>query len=116
LEELKIPWASVISQKRKITFATTQDFIGSKTDLPEKYHILLDEYNNIFFVEDKFFDFVEILKFSQSLIGFSGSPLNSTKRNSLNIVSASRHWYCNLLHSLTWVIKRLSYARPKANL
>jgi superfamily II DNA or RNA helicase len=83
LEELKIPCASVISQKRKITFATTQDFIDSKADLPEKYHILLDEYQNIFFVEDKFFDFVEILKFGQSFIGFSGSPLNSTQRKLL---------------------------------
>jgi uncharacterized protein with ParB-like and HNH nuclease domain len=83
LEELKITCASVISQKRKITFATTQDFIDSKADLPEKYHILLDEYQNIFFVEDKFFDFVEILKFSQSFIGFSGSPLNSTQRKLL---------------------------------
>jgi hypothetical protein len=78
LEELKIPCASVISQKRKITFSTTQDFIDSKDDLPAKYHTLLDEYQNIFFVEDKFFDFVEILKLSQSFIGFSGSPLNST--------------------------------------
>ena len=44
LEELKIPCASVISQKSMITFSTTQDFIDSIDDLPEKYHVLLDEY------------------------------------------------------------------------
>jgi hypothetical protein len=44
LEELKIPCASVISQKAKITFSTTQDFIDYKEDLPEKFHTLLDEY------------------------------------------------------------------------
>ena len=77
MEELKIPFASVLSQQAKIIFSTTQDFIDFKDNLPEKYHALLDEYQNIFFKEEKFFEFVEILKLSESFIGFSGSPLNS---------------------------------------
>jgi hypothetical protein len=76
LEELEIPCASVISQKRIITFSTTQDFVDYKENLPEKYHVLLDEYHNIFFNEDKFKGFVEKLKNCESFIGFSGSPLN----------------------------------------
>jgi hypothetical protein len=44
--------------------------------LPGKYHVLLDEYHNIFFVEKLFLEFVEIVKFCESFIGFSGSPLN----------------------------------------
>lgn len=83
MEELKIPFASVISQKAKITFSTTQDFIDYKEDLPKNYHILLDEYQNIFFKEKKFFEFVEILKLSESFVGFSGSPLNYTQKKLL---------------------------------
>jgi hypothetical protein len=64
LDELKIPCASVISHKAMITFLTTEDFINNKDDLPEKYHALLDEYQNIFFVEEMFFGFTEVLKLS----------------------------------------------------
>ena len=54
--------------------------------MPEKYHVLLDEYQNVFFKGEKFFDFIEHLKLSETFTGFSGSPLNSTKRNCLKIV------------------------------
>ena len=60
-----------------ITFSKTQDFVDYKEDLPENYHILLDEYHHIFFNEDKFNGFVEKLKNCEYFIGFSGSPLNS---------------------------------------
>jgi len=62
LDKLKIPYASVISNEKRITFSTTDNFIERKEDLPEKYHTLLDEYQNIFFKDDNFFVFVEILK------------------------------------------------------
>ena len=67
-------WIDRILRFEQVTSGVAVDF---KDNLPEKYHALLDEYQNIFFKEEKFFEFVEILKLSESFIGFSGSPLNS---------------------------------------
>jgi hypothetical protein len=44
---------------------------------------LLDEYQNVFFKGEKFFDFIENLKLSETFTGFSGSPLNSTQKKLL---------------------------------
>jgi superfamily II DNA or RNA helicase len=78
LNILKIGCTSTISHNLEVTFTTTVDFIASTKELPAKYHIILDEYQNTFF-NKCLFDIIELLQGSVTFTGFSGSPLNQNQ-------------------------------------